>query len=103
MPRPRVATRPAIDAVLTMWPGSFDAIMRGTNASTPWMTPQRLTPSTHCQSRCVADSRPPHRATPALLQSTLTLPKALNARSERLDGGEAGDVGPDAKRFAATG
>src|SRR5262249_45336761 len=27
------------------------------------------------------DSRPPHRATPALLQSTLTLPKALNARS----------------------
>src|SRR5207249_3585436 len=56
MPSPRVATSPAIDAVLTMCPGSFCAIMRGRNASSPWMTPQRFTPSTHCQSRCVAVS-----------------------------------------------
>src|SRR5882724_722079 len=55
--------------------------MRGTNASTPWMTPQRLTPSTHCQSRCVAVSRPPQAATPALLQSTCTAPNVSKARA----------------------
>src|SRR2546422_5352094 len=59
MPSPRVATSPAMDAVLTTWPGSFCAIMRGRNASSPWTTPQRFTPSTHCQSRCVAVSSPP--------------------------------------------
>src|SRR5437762_11903173 len=83
MPSPRVATSPAIDAVLTMCPGSFCAIMRGRNASSPWMTPQRFTPSTHCQSRCVAVSSPPQSATPALLQSTWTRPKASKARPAR--------------------
>src|SRR5215467_12846509 len=72
---------PAMEAVLTMWPGSFWAIMRGTKASTPWITPQRFTPSTHSQSRWVADSRPPWMATPALLQTTCTAPISDHARS----------------------
>src|ERR1051326_6144542 len=54
--------RPAIDAVLTTWPGCFWATMRGTNASTPWITPQRLTPIAHSQSWWETDSRPPQRA-----------------------------------------
>src|SRR5688500_8904886 len=41
---------PAIDAVLTTWPGSPPAIMRGTNDRMPWITPQRFTPRTHAQS-----------------------------------------------------
>src|SRR2546425_374298 len=45
------------------------------------MTPQRLTPSTHCQSRCVAVSSPPQAATPALLQSTCTAPNVSKARA----------------------
>src|SRR5207245_164622 len=72
---------PAIEAVLTMCPPSPPAIIRGTNVSMPWITPQRLTPSTHCQSRCVARSSPPHAATPALLQRTWTTPNACQARS----------------------
>src|SRR3989442_1298772 len=64
-----------------MWPGSFCAIMRGRNASSPWMTPQTLTPSTHCQSRCVAVSRPPQSATPALLRSPWTRPHPSKRRS----------------------
>ena len=42
------ATRPAIDAVFTMWPAAC-CIRIGTNARIPWITPQRLTPSTHSQ------------------------------------------------------
>src|SRR6267378_1705906 len=64
-----------------MCAGSPRAIMRGTKASTPWMTPQRLTPRTHCQSRCVAVSSAPHAATPALLQRTCTAPNASKARA----------------------
>src|SRR6185436_2113907 len=72
---------PAIDAVLTMCPGTCWAIIRGTNVSMPWITPQRLTPTAHSQSRWVADSSPPQRATPALLHSTWTAPISANARS----------------------
>src|SRR5215813_12707128 len=75
--------RPAIDAVLTTWPPSRWAIMRGRKASSPWITPQRLTPRVHSQSRCVAVSSPPQIATPALLQSTWTRPSVENARSAR--------------------
>src|SRR5438093_2123385 len=71
---------PAIEAVLTMCPSLFRAVIRGTNASMPWITPQRFTPSTHCQSRCVAVSSPPQTATPALLQRTCTAPKDSHAR-----------------------
>src|SRR5207248_1293889 len=80
-PRPWLAMSPAIEAVLTMCPPSPPAIIRGTNVSIPWITPQRLTPRTHCQSRCVARSSPPHAATPALLQRTWTAPKTCHARS----------------------
>ena len=47
----------------------------------PWITPQRLTPIAHSQSRWVADSSPPQSATPALLHSTWTAPISANARS----------------------
>src|SRR6266545_4354569 len=57
--------------------------MRGTKASTPWMTPQRLTASTHSQSRWVAASSPPWMATPALLQTMCTPPISAQARSAR--------------------
>ena len=91
-----------MDAVLTMWPGCFWAIMRGTKASTPWMTPQRLTPIAHSQSRWVADSSPPQRATPALLHSTWTPPISVErAVGERLHVVEPAHVGLDGDGRAA--
>src|SRR5215472_13572711 len=75
--------RPAIEAVLTTWPGWRWAIIRGTNASMPWITPHRLTPITHSQSWWVADSSPPCTVTPALLHSTWTAPHCEKARSAR--------------------
>ncbi len=65
-------------AVFTMWPSPWPARI-GRNARTPWTTPQRFTPSTHCQ----LDTGPNHEsarlATPALLQTTWTAPKRLSA------------------------
>src|SRR4029453_5863358 len=58
--------------------------MRGTNASTPWMTPQRLTPIAHSQSLWLTDSSPPHRATPALLHTTWTPPNSAKVRAARV-------------------
>src|SRR3989338_1843082 len=48
-------SRPAMLAVLTMWPvqaGSLAAAssIMGVNTRTPWTTPMTLTPSTHSQS-----------------------------------------------------
>ncbi len=83
MPSPCEAMSPAMDAVFTTCPGCFWATMRGTKASTPWITPQRLTPIAHSQSLWVTASRPPQRATPALLQTTCTAPNSVNARSAR--------------------
>ena len=68
--------RPAIDAVLTMWPSSPPASMRGRKARTPWITPHRFTLMTHCQSASVCSCTAPITATPALLHSTCAAPKA---------------------------
>ena len=68
--------RPAIDAVLTMCPSSPPASMRGRNSRTPWITPQRFTLMTHCQSARVCSCTAPITATPALLQSTWAAPNA---------------------------
>ena len=68
--------RPAIEAVLTMCPSSPPASMRGTKARTPWITPQRFTPITHCQSASECSWTAPITATPALLQTTWAAPKA---------------------------
>src|SRR6185295_11421956 len=62
---------PATDAVFTTWPSPW-ATKRGTKARTPWITPQRLTPSAHCQSAAVFSHRGPTGETPALLQTTCT-------------------------------
>src|SRR5215472_13127147 len=69
-----VVVRPAIDAVLTMCPASPPASMRGRKARTPWMTPQRFTLMTHCQSAIECSCTAPITSTPALLQSTWAAP-----------------------------
>ncbi len=53
----------------------------GRKVRTPWITPQRLTPSTHSQSASETDSKAPPEPTPALLHTTWTAPKA--SRAER--------------------
>src|SRR5262245_20016304 len=62
---------PATEAVLTTCPSPC-ATRRGTKARTPWITPQRLTPSAHCQSPRVLFHSGPSGETPALLQTTWT-------------------------------
>src|SRR6266508_3616131 len=54
MPRPWEAMSPAMEAVLTIWPGCFWAIMRGTKASMPSMGSPR---SDVCGPGSVAPSR----------------------------------------------
>ena len=71
---------PAMEAVLTMWPSPW-AMNSGVNARIPWITPQRLTPSTHCQSSSVCSHTGPPAETPALLQITWAVPKRSTARS----------------------
>src|SRR5215471_1200700 len=65
-----------------MWPSPC-AASSGRKARIPWMTPHRLTPSTHFH----AESGPNHGsawlATPALLQTTCTVPKRSTAAAAR--------------------
>src|SRR6185295_9822741 len=73
-------SRPAIDAVLTMWPsypGSFAAAASiiGVKTRTPWTTPMTLTPSTHSQSASVFSQTRPPAPTPALLKTMCGAPK----------------------------
>src|SRR5258705_5860034 len=67
---------PAIDAVLTIWPPSPWPRICGRKARMPCSTPIRLTSSTQRQLSREMLSMPPPAATPALLQTTCTLPKA---------------------------
>ena len=50
MPGMALVMNAPIDAVLTMWPPSPCAFMRGTKVRTPLITPPRFTPSTQSQS-----------------------------------------------------
>ena len=69
------AIGPSGDEVLITMPGSPDASMRGTNACTPWATPNTLTLNVHFQSFGVeSHTNPPGGPTPALLHSTCTAP-----------------------------
>src|SRR5215469_6890098 len=68
------ATRPAIDAVLTIQPPSGLARRIGRNACTPWMTPYRFTPRIQCQSSMVRSLIAAIGPMPALLQTTCTVP-----------------------------
>src|SRR3954447_8501846 len=54
--------------------------MIGTKLWTPWITPHRFTPSSHFQSEMVHCQISPPVATPALLWSRWTAPKASTAR-----------------------
>src|SRR6185436_8604387 len=71
MPMPGGEISPATEAVFTTCPSPW-ATSRGTKARTPWITPQRLTPSAHCQSAVVFSHSGPTGETPALLQTTCT-------------------------------
>ena len=91
------ATSPATDAVFTMCASS--CCMRiGTNARTPWMTPHRLTPSTHSHvdSGVSHDSPPP--PTPALLHDDVHAAEPVDRGrvGERLHLRGVGHVGDDA-------
>ena len=61
--------------VLTTWPGSPPASMRGTNERMPCTTPMRLMSRTHFQSSSVAVQAGPQTATPALLKMRCAAPK----------------------------
>src|SRR5690606_19983912 len=67
-------SRPAMLAVLTMWPRQAASLLAaasimGVNRRTPWITPHRFTPSTHCQSATVFSHTSPPEPTPALLKT----------------------------------
>ncbi len=76
-------SRPAIDAVLTMWPSVPWDSMMGTNTRRPWMTPHRLTPNTHSQSALVLSQGVTPAPTPALLNNRWTAPNASIVRRAR--------------------
>src|SRR5258708_5550202 len=61
----------------------------------PWMTPQRLTPSTHSHWACVSVAIGPPPPTPALLHTTCTAPKrsTLLTASSSTDSAEDTSVG----------
>ena len=62
-----------------MWPSSPWRSRIGVKTRTPWMTPQRFTPSAQRQSCSVDSHTTPSGATPALLQTTCTAPNASSA------------------------
>src|SRR5690348_12697103 len=90
-------TTPASDDVLTMWPGSPPAIIRGTKDLMPWMIPHTLTPSTHSQSAAVRFQSTPAWKTPALLHSRCTAANVSFVRAaSAFDCVAVTDVGDDA-------
>src|SRR5579884_938892 len=89
---PGPVERPRTEEVLTTWPPSPWASIRGTKAWMPCTTPSRLTPRTQSQSFSVVSvTGPPPPATPALLQRTWTGPNlsstasASSSTDERLE------------------
>ncbi|KAF1040252.1 MAG: hypothetical protein GAK34_03073 [Delftia tsuruhatensis] len=82
------ASSPAMLAVLTMWPSKDGSALAassimGVNSRTPWITPQRLTPSTHCQSSSVFSQTSPPAPTPALLNTKCGAPNCWRTSSAR--------------------
>src|SRR6185436_4442161 len=72
------AASPAIDAVFTTCASSC-CMRTGTNARMPWITPHRLTPSTHSQVDNGASHDSPPPPTPALLHATWIAPNRSTA------------------------
>src|SRR5678809_1351330 len=102
-------SRPAIDAVLTMWPsyaGSISAASSiiGVKTRMPCATPMTLTPRTHAQSAALFSQISPPAPTPALLKTkcgaatrqSFGAPHFVfnnaGVGAERLDLGRMGDV-----------
>src|SRR4051794_32965142 len=77
------ATPPSFDDVTTIWPGSPDASMRGTNAAVPMPTPNTFTPKHQRQSfaSCCQGSPPPPDVTPAFRNTMLQRPCSANTDS----------------------
>src|ERR1700747_1731172 len=80
---PAPGTSPAMLAVLTMWPSPC-AVSTGRKARIPWMTPHRLTPSTHFHAESGPNHGSARLATPALLQPACTAPKRSTAAAARI-------------------
>src|SRR4051794_38981869 len=74
-------SRPPIDDVVTMYPPSPWARMRGRNAWMPCATPLMLTSMSQSQSPSVASATGPASPMPALLTSTCTRPKRRSVSS----------------------
>src|SRR5438105_1229445 len=74
--RPAGEIIPAIEAELMKQPPSPWDRTRGRKASIPWITPMTLTEKIHSQSAGFTSPIRPPAPTPALLQTTWTLPKA---------------------------
>src|SRR5258708_294328 len=101
-----------MDAVLTTWPSSCCS-SNGTNDRTPCTTPQKFTPTTHCQSARLASQTeaPLVSATPALLHTTCTAPNVSSVVSANRWTSSARDTSqrtpttsapPERKRCSAT-
>ena len=78
-PEYATVSMPAIDDVITTCAGSPCSISRGTNARTPWIGPQRFTPSTQAQSASVRCHDTPAWNTPALRQTRCAPPNVSKA------------------------
>src|SRR5277367_3602690 len=74
---------PSTLEVLTITPGSPDAIMRGTNDSMPLATPKTLTEKHQAQSlgSCSQGRPPPPEVTPALLKRRWQAPSCAKTSS----------------------
>jgi hypothetical protein len=101
-------SRPAIDAVLTMWP-SYEGFLAaassiiGVKTRMPWATPMTLTPSTHAQSAAVFLPDQAAGADAGVVEDDVRRAEArLRRRAERLDLGRMGDVEPDRQHVGAS-
>ena len=100
MPSRALPRSPATEAVLTTCPSSW-ATSVGRKTLQPWMTPNRLTPTTqsHSSTGLSTIERP---TTPALLHTTWTAPKCSRVRlPQGHHRGVVGDVGRDAGHLGA--
>ena len=88
---------PCLEPVLTTRPGAPCSIMRGTNARTPWTTPQKLTPSAACQSSSRPNAPPPTPGRGVVHQQPDLAERRVDGFLQRLDLFRACHVGRHGK------